>query len=152
MRIYLVLAAMMTALLLSACGDSSPTPRRDALAQAQRAFETLSAAQGLGEGFAKYAADKAVFMPSGRGPITGRDAIVDALKSGAPVSIRWSGDQARVAEADTLGSTWGGYVASVAADGGQQVGYGKFLAVWEKRDGEWRIVAFMTNESPGPGI
>ncbi|HET7370646.1 MAG TPA: nuclear transport factor 2 family protein [Gammaproteobacteria bacterium] len=150
MRTYLVLAAMMTALLLAACGGSSPTPKRDALARAQHAFEALSAAQGLASGFARYAAEKAVFMPSGRGAISGRDAIVRALKSGAPVSIRWSGDKVRVAEADTLGSTWGTYVAGITSERGQQVGYGKFLAVWEKRDGVWRIVAFMTNASPGP--
>lgn len=141
---------MLTALLLAGCGDSSPTPKRDALVRTQQAFETLSAAQGLAAGFAKYATEKAVFMPAGRAPITGRDAIVRALKSGAPLSIRWSGDQARVAEANTLGSTRGTYVAGLAAEGGQQVGYGKFLAVWEKRDGDWRIVAFMTNASPGP--
>jgi ketosteroid isomerase-like protein len=148
MRIYLLVAAVTAAVLLSACGG--PTSRQ-ALLDSQHEFEQLAVANGTAAAFERYAADDAWFLPDGRQSIRGRKAIVRALKQGTPPKVRWSGDQAVVSRSATLGSVWGTYVAGAEDKRGNRVGYGKFLAVWRKGDGRWRIAAFMLNASPGPG-
>ncbi|HET6725566.1 MAG TPA: nuclear transport factor 2 family protein [Gammaproteobacteria bacterium] len=148
MRIRTLAVTVAVAILLTACGDSSQNEQRQALLSAQTGFGNLSAANGMAAAFQKYAADEVTFLLDGRAPITGRAAIVRALKQNGSVDVTWSTAQARVSDDGTLGSTWGSYVAGA----GQDIGYGKFMAVWQKQGGDWRIAAFATNESPGPGL
>lgn len=148
---FLVLVVFLAA-ALAGCGPGTPAAgQRSALESAQKDFASLSGAKGLAAAFSKYAADDAVLLPVGHDAVRGRGAIVAALKNGDTGRVRWSGEAVRVAGSNDVGGTWGEYVAGGGADS-QRVGYGKFLAVWEKRGGRWRIAAFMANRSPGPGV
>lgn len=143
--------AAMLGVLLSACG-SSPHANRQAMLAAQSAFERAAAAHGLAAAFKQYAGEQAVFLPNGGAIVQGGDAIAAALAQQGHLQVHWVGDEARIDASGDFGSTWGTYIASTGAGGSQRVGYGKFLAVWDKEDGDWRIVAFMVNASPGAAV
>ncbi|HET7306204.1 MAG TPA: nuclear transport factor 2 family protein [Gammaproteobacteria bacterium] len=143
--------AAVLGLLLSACG-SSPHASRQALLTAQSAFQQAAAAHGLAAAFKQYAGERAVFLPNGGAIVQGGAAIAAALAQQNHLQVHWVGDEARIGASGDFGSTWGTYIASTDAGGGRRVGYGKFLAVWGKQDGNWRVVAFMVNASPGAAV
>ncbi len=103
------------------------------------------------EGAVQLYWDDAVMLVPNQDPIVGTAALRAAfeqffslpftsLESGpVEVSIAGSGDMAY---------TWANYyITFPSAEGSMRVS-NKFIAVWERRDGEWKIIANMSNSNP----
>lgn len=138
--------------LLAACqaGSNPAAVATQTLSQTDSAFSLLSEQQGFATAFRRYALDSAVLLPESRAPLENLKVIeqsLQALPAGTHLSWTLQGAEA----SDKLGYTWGIYTLTGRNAAGQQtVAYGKYLSVWRDRDGDWKLVVMMTNQSPGP--
>lgn len=143
---------LVLALLLTACHGAGPGAADAALMQTDGAFAALSSQKGFAAAFQQYATDNAVFLPENSAPLTGKSAIAQSL-AGIPDGTRldWTPQRAEVSVSGELGYSWGIYTLSGTNSTGQAtVAYGKYLSVWKKQSGEWKLAVMMTNQSPGP--
>ena len=99
-------------------------------------------------------ADEAVLMPPGAPPAHGTAAIKEAIakeiagaKKGGVTFAIGTGDEVKVVGDMAWHS--GGYFIMDKAN--KPVDAGKFLEVWEKKGGKWRIVRDMWNSNGAPG-
>ncbi|HUF08281.1 MAG TPA: nuclear transport factor 2 family protein [Rhodothermales bacterium] len=149
-----VVPTLLICFVLAACGqkaDDRPAgggpPDAAPLLETDRAFAQLSADSGAVAAFSMYLADSAVQMPSGTGPITGRESIVEAMSSGPELQLLWEPKHAEIAISGELGWTWGIYEARFMSGEGEEVSSaGKYLNVWRKQDdGAWKVIVDMGN-------
>lgn len=144
--------AFLAVLLLSGCHRqaSADAAQKDALLQTDKAFSDASANTGFAAAFSRYAMTDATLLPQGDAALKGKPQIAQSLASiPAGTKITWTPQDADVS--GRLGYSWGIYTSSGANSGGQAtVAYGKYLSVWKREDGDWRLAIMMTNQSPGP--
>jgi len=121
------------------------------LLQIDAAFSTLSVEKGAGPAFAAYLADDAVFLPNGENPISGKQAIVKYFSDGV-YTLEWKPLKAEIAKSGELGYTYGtSELRAKDKDGKTQVRYFKYASVWKKqKNGEWKLVLDIGNQSPAP--
>jgi ketosteroid isomerase-like protein len=63
--------------------------------------------------------------------------------------LSWEPEDARVASSGELGWSWGEWAFIVEdEEGAPQESYGKYLFVWEKVGGAWRMAVNMWNDNP----
>ncbi len=138
--------------LLASCqaGNHAANSASEALMSADTAFSTLSEKQGLTAAFRQYAASDSPLLPENQAAITGKGAILGNLKAmPAGSTLSWS-PQAAEASGD-LGYSWGIYTLTGKNSEGQATAaYGKYLSVWKRREGQWRLLVMMVNSTPGP--
>ncbi|MDE2023789.1 MAG: nuclear transport factor 2 family protein [Gammaproteobacteria bacterium] len=141
---------MITCLLLAACQGGNHAAATQALSQTDSAFSTLSAQQGFAAAFRRYALDNAVLLPEQRAPLQNRQVIEQSLQSlPAGTQLSWT-LQGADASGD-LGYTWGIYTLTGHDAAGQvTAAYGKYLSVWQRQSGDWKLAIMMFNTSPGP--
>jgi ketosteroid isomerase-like protein len=115
------------------------------------AFAAMSGTDGIAAAFAHYLADDAVKLDGGAHPVFGHDVIVSGLKQLPPdARLDWTPQYGKIAASGDLAYTWGTYVFSMMRDGERRESHGKYMTVWEKRDGVWKAVLDGGNVSPGP--
>ncbi|MGB9429461.1 MAG: nuclear transport factor 2 family protein [Gammaproteobacteria bacterium] len=146
--LYVVISGMALALMLAACQGTKPADTL--LTRTDGAFSMLSEQQGFAAAFQRYALDDAVLLPDNRGPLESRNTIEQSLQAlPAGSSLSWT-----LQGADTsgdLGYTWGVYTFIGGNAAGQTTAaYGKYLSVWKRQSGDWKLAVMMINESPGP--
>lgn len=141
---------VVACLLLAACQNGGSAATTQALTRTDDAFSTLSAQQGFAAAFRRYALDNAVLLPEQRAPLQNRKVIeqsLQALPAGTQLSWTLQGADA----SGDLGYTWGIYTLTGRDAGGQATaGYGKYLSVWQRQSGDWKLAVMMLNTSPGP--
>jgi ketosteroid isomerase-like protein len=122
------------------------------LLQTDREFARKSLEVGAAEAFKMFLAEDAIQLPAGSNPRFGRDTIYQAMKAaGEGYTLAWKPQHGEVAASGDFGYTWGNFTLSWEdSSGARQVHYGKYLNVWKKQDGRWRVEVDMGNESPGP--
>ncbi len=120
------------------------------LMRVDNAFSTLSAKQGFAAAFRQYAADDALLLPENGAALRGKATIEQSLQGiPAGATLSWTPQSADVSGA--LGYTWGIYALTGADAAGQKtVTYGKYLSIWKKPSGDWKLAVMMVNQSPGP--
>ena len=96
-----------------------------------------------------YLAPNATIYPPGAPMVTGVDAIramaADRLTAG--VAMSWTPTSASVSASGDLGYTVGTYTTSAGASAEK----GKYLTIWRKHDGSWKVVEDIFNtDSAGP--
>lgn len=95
------------------------------------------------EGFWPFLAEDAVFLEPGLAIVQGRDAIRAALSAAQPEGpsplLRLHRVSANRSEDGKLGFTYG-WTELIPAGG--TVAYGKYLAMWRRNAGHWRLEAF----------
>jgi ketosteroid isomerase-like protein len=121
-----------------------------ALAAADTAFADLSVSQGERTAFSTYVADDGVELAWDMA--FGKEAVaaghVDA--PGSP-GLDWQPTDAGVALTGELGYTIGVWTYDYTDENGApQIDHGKYLTVWQKKDGVWRFVVDGGNGSPPP--
>jgi ketosteroid isomerase-like protein len=143
---------LFACMLLAACqnGGKAAAAATQALMRTDNAFSTLSAQQGLEAAFGRYALDNAVLLPDNRAPLQGRHAIEQSLQAlPAGTSLSWTPQDAHAS--GNLGYTWGTYTLTGHDSTGQATaGYGKYLSVWQRHSGDWKLAVMMLNTTPGP--
>lgn len=150
MRVAVLTVFPLAAVLaLVACGGDTASTRASLLA-ADQAFSIQSSKQGFDAAFATVAEDDVVFLPDRGAALKGRAAVEEAIAQvPAGTTFSWTPQQAE-AQAD-MGYSWGVYELNGSNAAGQPtLAYGKYLSVWKKQTGEWKLQAMMLNQSPGP--
>lgn len=116
-----------------------------------QAFSDLAAEVGVRAAFAHYLTPDAVKLDGNAHPRRGHAEILPTLPELSPdVSLTWTPRDGRIAASGDLAFTWGTFVATRVVDGEEQVNYGKYFTIWEKRNGEWKATLDGGNMSPGP--
>jgi ketosteroid isomerase-like protein len=97
-------------------------------------------------------ADDVTVMPPGERPLSGREEIYAAWSEGAgDDGLEWEPQGGSVSQAGDLGWTWGIWVFTTRdAEGQGELSYGKYVFIWKKVDGDWKIVANIWNDNPAP--
>lgn len=67
------------------------------------------------------------------------------------VSLRWKPVGAELARSGELGYTYGTYVFRKSEPGKEDVTrYGKYVTIWRKESGGWKVAADIGTPSPAP--
>ena len=139
--------------LLSSCQQPVDlAAERKALLRVDRDFAAASAEFGAAEAFNRYLADDAIQMPAGGNPVLGRLAIYEGMKEGDETyALAWEPQDGAVSASADLGWTWGKFTMSWKDDEGNlKQSYGKYLNIWKKVDGQWKVAVDIGNKSPAP--
>lgn len=92
-------------------------------------------------------AENAVLLPPGAEPVTGREAIQAFWQTALDEQAGVTGELETV-EVHDFGDAAvevGSYVDT--GPGGEHVDHGKYVAIWKKLDGEWKIIRDIFNSS-----
>ncbi|MFZ5609686.1 MAG: YybH family protein [Pseudomonadota bacterium] len=126
----------------------------DEVLAADRAFAALSRKEGAPAAFARYLADDAVKLDPGRAPVTGKAAIVQAMRAAwdPRATLDWQPQGGAVAASGDLAYSWGLWTYSGPDESGVvKISHGKYLTVWRRgKDGAWRVIADSGNAGPAP--
>ncbi len=141
-----ILCAALLALPSATLGQASPDAQA-AIAEANAAWEAAWNA-GDGAGIAALYTDDAMLLPPGGEPIEGREAIQafwqTAVESGTQAALKTSELEIHGDLATEVGS----YV-DTGADGAH-VDHGKYMVMWKKVDGNWKLHRDIWNSSMTP--
>lgn len=157
----LAAALLLTLSLVAGCGPAadeaaaaSQASAADAPRQALEVADSVLAANleeaGPVEGFWPFLARDAVFLEPGLDVVRGRDAIRSALSAVQPdpaPTYRLHRVSAGQSDDGGLGYTFG-WTESIG-DGGA-IAYGKYVAMWRRAAGHWRVEAFVKSAGRGP--
>jgi ketosteroid isomerase-like protein len=126
---------------------------RATLLQTDRDCAAASVEVGFAAAYYRYLAEDAIVMPPGQNALSGREDIYARWREGAgDVVLEWEPKDGSVSQAGDLGWTWGNWVLIAGDEAGQsQRSYGKYVFIWKRVGGDWRIVANIWNDSPAPG-
>lgn len=151
------LAGWVVAILLAGCAQEvdmgAGEDRKaeiDGLLQADREFAALSEQEGYVEAYRRYSTEEVLLLPPGSEPRRGREQIYrEDMEEGLLGDLRWMPQDGYVAVSDDLGWTWGRWTFAVEGEGGApQSSFGKYVFVWRKVAGEWRVAVNIWNDNP----
>lgn len=108
-------------------------------------FDELSGEVGPADAFSKYLVDDALRLPRNGPAVTGLGNIVESLAG--EYSLRWMPQDATVSGNADMGYTWGHWLLKIDTDSGVMERRGKYLNVWVKRNGEWKVLADIGNQA-----
>lgn len=108
-------------------------------------FSDMSKEKGAAEAFAAYVTEDAIMLPNNGNPLTGIAAIYKSMSLGKNESLVWDPQGGKVSESSDMGYTWGIYTLSLET--GKSV-TGKYLNVWVKQNGTWKVEVDMGNNNP----
>jgi ketosteroid isomerase-like protein len=150
LQILFVNIAIVT--LLAGClgGNTTASVADQTLMRADSAFSALSANKGFAAAFEQYATDDTLLLPENGAALKGKTTILKNLQNmPAASALSWSPQGVDVS--DDLGYSWGIYTLTGKSQTGQTtVAYGKYLSVWKRQAGDWRLAVMMVNSTPGP--
>lgn len=148
-----VLCMGLMGLIAAGCGPSvNLEQERSALMAQDRAW---SESTKDSQKFNSYFASDASMYPPGMPIARGSDAIRKAageMFAMPGFSIQWSATKAAVGSGGDLGYTSGTYTMSVNDPTGKPMTEnGKYVTVWKKVDGQWKVVEDIFNgDTPPP--
>ncbi len=155
--LFAVLAAGLAGYILGAGRFEVPASAasRDqgsALVANDRAFDQATSTNGV-EGWMSFMADDAILMPAGKDMVIGADAIRKNMTQSFTTpgyALRW--EPMEGASSGMLGYTYGIYKSTMPRAGGgpPAVSYGKYLTLWKKQGGDWKVAVDIGNSSPAP--
>ncbi|MBM3882107.1 MAG: DUF4440 domain-containing protein [Verrucomicrobia bacterium] len=154
-RLTVATAAVLVA---AGCATTAPEPKAQrlsaqmALIEVDREFAQAAQELGVGEAFARFAAEDALLLPMSEAPVKGREAIRQHFPPESAVTLTWAPREAQAARSGDLGYTWGTYeVRGVGPDGRATVRHGKYVTIWRQEPGgAWKWVVDIGNPSPAP--
>lgn len=97
-----------------------------------------------------FASDAKVYAP-GEPVVAGSEAIGTMFRqmSAAPgFSVQWTPAHADVSASGDIGYTSGTYEANI----GDMAEKGKYITVWKKQAGEWKVIEDIFNADSAPGV
>lgn len=140
-------------LLLSGCQEPvDPAAEKAALLEHDREFEAFTASDGYIEAYHRYSAEDVLLLPPSGQPRSGRERIYQEDSDvGLMGQLEGFTEDGSVSASGDLGWTWGRWIFTIENEEGEPtVLYGKYVNVWEKIDGEWKLVSNIWNENPKP--
>lgn len=124
--------------------SASDSPGRGtSLLETDRAFARLAGEKGFAAALDRYADDTSVRLTPAGPVLRGATALKADAAGLSPGALTWDPQQAEVASDGSVGWTWGDYRLS---EGGHTT-TGRYLTVWRKQGGSWRIAADIGTQS-----
>lgn len=147
------LSSLALIAIAAACGSAAdPEAGRQALLDADSAFERTTAERGA-DGWASWFAEDGAMLVPGR-EISGRDEIRTAMAGSfadTSFSIMWKPDRAAVARSGELGYTVGRYTIRSGAAAGRATRRGRYVTIWKKdAAGGWKVAVDLGVPDPAP--
>jgi ketosteroid isomerase-like protein len=137
--------------LLASCTPVPPDPGDAPLETLQaREASLLAALSALdADGVSAHFADEGVLHVANMPEVRGRDAIRGFYGNvfRFMLASEPTPESARVSEAGDMGYTMGRVVNSFRSEDGSVEYRGKYLLVWERREGEWMAVVYAVSDS-----
>jgi ketosteroid isomerase-like protein len=134
----------MAFFVLAACdGQRSVEQAKREVILAERAFESMLAAQGMAAAFSHFSDTQTVLLRQGDSLIMGREAIWVFYSQNADprASLSWAPQFVDVSNDGTMAYTYGHYLYQVPDSSGQITKHrGVFHSVWKRKGGEWKLV------------
>ena len=122
---------------------------RQKLLERDRAFSALSEQKGAAEAFYEFMTPDATLLQSGELPIKGSETIKVRMAAGQQGTLTWQPEEAEVSAHGDMAYTWGNYnFHGKTAD--SRSSSGKYVTVWKKQDGEWKVAVSSSNANPIP--
>lgn len=125
-------------------GDAEEEQTRQRIESLQQEW-VEAVARGDVETIVGLYAEDAWFLPAGSPPLQGHDAIRDwweqTLADPPWQSLTFGPTEIGFGEGGDLAYDVGTSRTTIANEDGETVQEGKYLVVWEKVDGEWKVVA-----------
>ena len=118
---------------------------RKSLLAADVRFDEHSGEFGAVDAFSTYLVDDALRLPQNGPAVRGLENIVKSLAG--EYSLRWTPQNAAVSGNADMGYTWGRWLLTVDTESGALERRGKYLNVWVKRNGEWKVLVDMGNQA-----
>lgn len=97
-------------------------------------------------------APNALLLPPGNPPVKGPEAIAKVWKSWAElpdVTLHFASARTEVARSGDLAYDFGTYTFAFDGEDGRVTNNGKYVVVWKKVDGAWRVAADIFNLKAG---
>ncbi len=117
------------------------------LLKEDRAFAKLSLEKGAAEAFKEFLADDAKQFSTGSLPIVGNESIYNGMK---PYNyshvLQWEPQEAEVSASGDMGFSWG-YYKSFSKEKPNEVKEGKYVNIWKKLNGKWKVVVDIGNSN-----
>jgi len=118
----------------------------DTLLKADRDFSKLSMNRGAAAAFKEYLIQDSTLLPNHGEPLLGIDRIYQSMAGN--YTLRWSPESGKVSGSGDMGYTWGNYSNEFLDQQGKRVvEKGKYLNIWVKQDGQWKVAVDMGNLS-----
>ena len=139
-------------IVLASCMSPAPATdvaaERGALLEADRAFARETAARGV-EGWLDFHLEDAHNVPAAGPAVVGHAAIrerMTAFLADTTQFFTWEPVFAEVAADGSLGFTYGDWsTTDLSTD--SVTSRGRYLTVWKKHDGEWKVTADIGNDA-----
>ncbi|NNE35268.1 MAG: SgcJ/EcaC family oxidoreductase [Rhodothermales bacterium] len=146
--------ALVAALVLSGCIDY-PVPvdlgaETEVLTDLGARWAAAESNKDLEAALGLYWDDAVMLVPD-QNPIEGIEALRAAFQQffALPFTSLVSGPVAiSIVESGDMAYSWANYYITFPSEEGSMTVPNKFIAVWTKRDGEWKIIANMSNSNP----
>lgn len=140
---------------LAACSDTAPDRSAAAareIIEADREFAWLAERSSVSHAFLSYAAEGAVLLPNGAGPLRGKE--LEAAVEAMDYNLEWAPEEAWAASSGDFGVSWGYWtLRAIDADGNPVIRHGKYSSVWRRNaEGEWKWLMDMGNDGPPPSM
>lgn len=146
------LLLLTVVLWMTACTESNPDPATEEAAIREMNARWLHAMQTLNaeEEASLYAPDGVEYRAHGE-PIIGPDALMANdrafFEQNPLLDVSWSTDKIEVAASGDLAIQTGEFRASGICPEKNQGDWGRFITVWKKESGEWRIAHAMVSST-----
>lgn len=124
---------------------------RHALLVVDQEFARLCVEKGSAEAFHAYYAEDGVQLPPVGPPRVGRDQIYELMLRENEVKLTWTPTSADVSAGGDMGFTWGTFEIEVPRKdifGNPVKIAGKYLNVWKKVKGVWKLAVDIGNRDP----
>ncbi len=141
---------LVLAILLPSCTSAAvdPAAERAAIMEADRAFARETAARGV-EGWLDYHLEDAHNVLSSGPVVVGHAAIRERMTASLADTTQffaWEPVFAEVAADGSLGFTYGDWSTTDGATD-SVTSKGRYLTVWKKLNGEWKVTADIGNDA-----
>ncbi len=105
---------------------------------------------GGGKAFSSWFADDGVTLNNGQPAVLGRSAITSIANwDPATYKLSWFAQGAQMGPSNDTGFTWGHYDATtIGKDGKSITTSGRYITVWKKVKGEWKVALDASANEP----
>lgn len=145
--IYVFFALYATCTFQTKAQEPDTSSPLKSLAEAERSFAKMAAAEGVRNAFVFNLADKALMFRGG--PINGKELW--EKRKPAPFILKWEPEFVDISASGDFGFTTGPWEIQEYRPLTEVGGYGYFTSVWKKQtDGAWKVVLDIGTSNPKP--
>ncbi len=141
---------ILTVILFSTTLSADPS---NEILAVDREFSKLAASQGREVAYQLYMSENPISLEQGQAPKDGKLAILQGFlppEDGGKVTVSWEPQDGKIAKSGDVAYTWGIYTYQLDLEGNTSISPGKYLTVWVRESGSWKLAVEMSNDNPAP--